>query len=182
MLNCFVVQIYIVFYCKHVFLQVFKRFRKYLIMNQKSTPNKERLKDLLDKIQEIKRINKSSISILAGYESGNYISERMSANEVSDDLLKAVNALYQKAKVDSSILRNINKEDFKKQIKIKDPLGITVEYQIEILATGRTILSILAELQAPLIKGSLPTQLANTYQKMVKVQAELIRAELKQRK
>jgi uncharacterized linocin/CFP29 family protein len=151
-------------------------------MNEKVLSNKEKLKGLLDKIQEIKRINKSSISILAGYESGNYISERMSVNDVSDDLVKAVNSLYLRAKNDPSILINVNKEDLKKSVKINDSLGVTLENQIEILATGRTILSVLAELQAPLKKGSLPTQLANTYRKMVKDEAELIRVELKQRR
>ena len=67
-------------------------------------------------------------------------------------------------------------------IKFKDALGITIENQIEILATGRTILSILAELQAPLKKGFLPTQLSNTYRKMVKDEVELIRDELKRKR
>lgn len=66
-------------------------------------------------------------------------------------------------------------------INFNDALGITIENQIEVLATGRTILSILAELQAPLKKGFLPTQLANTYRKMVRDEAELIRDELKRK-
>ncbi len=66
-------------------------------------------------------------------------------------------------------------------ITFNDALGITIENQIEVLATGRTILSILAELQAPLKKGFLPTQLANTYRKMVRDEAELIRDELKRK-
>ena len=66
-------------------------------------------------------------------------------------------------------------------IQFNDALGVTIENQIEILATGRTILSILAELQAPLKKGFLPTQLSNTYRKMVKDEVELIRGELKRK-
>lgn len=66
-------------------------------------------------------------------------------------------------------------------ITFNDAFGITIENQIEVLATGRTILSILAELQAPLKKGFLPAQLANIYRKMVKDEAELIRDELKRK-
>jgi transcriptional regulator with XRE-family HTH domain len=58
---------------------------------------------------------------------------------------------------------------------------VAMENQIELLAISRTILSVLAEIQTPLKKGSSPIQLASIYRKMVKDEAELIRVELKQK-
>ncbi|HXS59007.1 MAG TPA: hypothetical protein VN726_22945 [Hanamia sp.] len=66
--------------------------------------NKEILDDLIKKIQEIKRITQGKISLLAGYETENYLSEAKSTNNVTDNIIRAVNSLYKKAKENPDVL------------------------------------------------------------------------------
>ncbi|HEY8690560.1 MAG TPA: hypothetical protein VIM07_15090 [Chitinophagaceae bacterium] len=84
--------------------------------------NKKKLQDLLDKIQEIKSTAIGKISILSGYSSENYLSERMSAGSVSDKVVKRVTALLEKAKKDPRILNDgpINKK-IKWEVNEDDP-------------------------------------------------------------
>jgi len=119
--------------------------------------------DLIDKIKEIKKISQGKISLLAGYETENYISEAKSINNVSENMIKAVRGVYEKAIADPSIL------ELKDQAVISNIPSLTMENQIELIATVRVVISILAEIQAALSDGKLlPTQLLNIYQKMVK--------------
>lgn len=93
--------------------------------------NKNKLQDLLDKIQEIKSLPIGKISILSGYSSENYLSERMSAGSVSDKVIKKVTALYEKAKKDPSILtEKRNKEDSDWILK-EDPPEYQTKTQLE---------------------------------------------------
>lgn len=73
-------------------------------MKAKKPSNKEILQDLIDKIKEIKRITQGKISLLAGYESENYLSEAKSTDNVTDNIVRSVRLLYEKAKANPSIL------------------------------------------------------------------------------
>jgi len=73
-------------------------------MKAKTLSNRESLQELIDKIKEIKRITQGKISLLAGYESENYLSEAKSTNNVTDNIVKSVRMLYEKAKDDPSVL------------------------------------------------------------------------------
>lgn len=145
-------------------------------MTAKAVSNKEKLQDLLDKIKEIKRIPQGRISKLAGYETENYLSEIKSTGEISDNVIKAVETLYQKAKANPEILEKGYKET---GTLIQDAGAMIINNQVEIIAENRVILSILAEIQAPMMKEkTLPTQLRNTYQMMVEDVEGQVRKEL----
>lgn len=73
--------------------------------------NDKRLRHLLEKIQEIKRINIGDISVLAGYKRENYLSERLSSNEISNKVVDAVERLYERAKLDASVLNVTKKQE-----------------------------------------------------------------------
>jgi len=73
-------------------------------MKAKTLSKKGILEDLIDKIKEIKRITQGKISLLAGYESENYLSEAKSTNNVTDNIIKSVRLLYEKAKANPDIL------------------------------------------------------------------------------
>ena len=81
--------------------------------------------------------------------------------------------------------RNVPPDIYKKfteiyNIEIEDPGGTAIENQIEILASYRVILSVLAEIQSSLMEEKmLPTQLHNIYRKMVRDEVEQVRDELR---
>jgi hypothetical protein len=123
---------------------------------------KEDLLKLIEKIQRATGMNQGEISEAAGYKS-NYLSEQIAKNQVSKKLL-----------------RNVEEVLNKKSIPVKDAGGALLENQIEIIATGRVVLSVLAELQAPGLKR-LPTELTSIYRRMVRDEAVQVRDELRQR-
>lgn len=77
-------------------------------MSSNLKSNKEILEDLIDKIKGIKRITQGKISLLAGYESENYLSEAKSTDNVTENIVKAVRSLYEKAKLNPDILIQSN--------------------------------------------------------------------------
>ncbi len=123
---------------------------------------KEDLLKLLENIKIKTGLTVGQISEKAGYTS-NYVSEAISKNQVSKKLYNKILGVQESG---STI--------------IKDAAGIILENQIELMATNRVILSILAEIQAPQQKR-LPTELASIYRRMVKDEAEQVRGELKLR-
>lgn len=141
-----------------------------------NSQNTEVLIDLIDKIKKIKKINQGKISLLAGYDTETYLSEAKSTGNVSDNIIKAVRNVYEKALADPSFL-----DGGIEKIEIKNVPALTIENQIEIIASVRVIISILAEIQAALPEAKLlPTQLLNIYQKMVRDEAKQFFDELKQ--
>lgn len=120
---------------------------------------KEDLQKLIEKIQSESGMTMQEISIKAGYGE-NYLSEQISKNNVSKKLYAKVQGIADTAGT-----------------FIKDAAGLMLQNQVELMATNRVILSILAEIQAPLAKR-LPTELANIYRRMVKDEAEQVRKEL----
>jgi high-affinity K+ transport system ATPase subunit B len=113
-------------------------------MKDKPSSNKEILEDLIDKIKEIKRITQGKISLLAGYESENYLSEAKSNDNVSDNIVKSVRLLYEKAKRDPSILTH-EVETIADKITIQDTPGSNQEFLIQILAKVNVLFSNEAE-------------------------------------
>lgn len=120
---------------------------------------KQELIDLIDKIQKATGLTQGEISEKAGYKAG-YLSEQISKNQVSKKL-------YEKVRLATAI-------------QVRDAGAVIIENQVEIMATQRVILSVLAEIQAPQAQR-LPTELANIYRRMVRDEAEQVQAELRQR-
>lgn len=79
-------------------------------MIQAKHTNRKKLQEIIERIQEIKRITIGRISILCGYKRENYLSERMSSGDISENVIKAVSALYDKAKANSDILDEVSSE------------------------------------------------------------------------
>lgn len=71
----------------------------------KRNENFDKLKDLLKKIQAIKRITQGKISILAGYETENYLSEVKSTGNISDNIIERLEMLYERAQKNPDILK-----------------------------------------------------------------------------
>lgn len=80
--------------------------------------NIDKFKDLLKKIKEIKRITQGKISILAGYETENYLAEAKSTGRITDNIIENLEILYERAKKNPEILNadNILIEKTDKQI------------------------------------------------------------------
>lgn len=127
-------------------------------MAGKKRSNKEILKELIDKIQEIKRISQGRISVLSGYETENYLSEAKSTNKVTDNIIKAVSALYEKAKINPKILdepiishTGTPEELFSNQTASLDSLNNTIKVirakmiELEVKVTGRSIAEVTLE-------------------------------------
>jgi len=98
-------------------------------MAHKLPPNKEVLKDLIDKIQEIKRIPQGRISKLAGFSTENYLSEAKSNNNVTGSIIKKVRSLYEKAINNPDIL---NEENFLVN-EDEQPYGMTIKELLSLL-------------------------------------------------
>ena len=130
----------------------------------KRLSNKEILKNLLEKIQEIKRINIGQISILAGYVSENYLSERMSRGEISDKCIKAVNSVYEKAKNNPAylddvgiVIKNAAGESFAAMIRIEAKLNVLLHCDAEqkSFKSGRPLITELKVLDEAVLKEAL---------------------------
>lgn len=65
-------------------------------------------------------------------------------------------------------------------VQVPDAGTMLLQNQVELMATQRVILSVLAEIQAA-SAGRLPTELASIYRRMVKDEAVQVREELKHR-
>lgn len=107
-------------------------------MRDKTLSNKEILQDLIDKIKEIKRITQGQISLLAGYESENYLSEAKSTDCVTDNIIKSVKSLYERAKANPDILT-----DKDKSINVSQSLSELTGERIELTAAMRAAIKIL---------------------------------------
>lgn len=123
---------------------------------------KEELIKLLEKITAKTGLNQGEISEKAGYNT-NTLAEAISKGRVTKSILKKVKGVLES-----------------EGTYVHDAGAMLIENQVEIMATNRVILTILAEIQAPQQKR-LPTELAGIYRRMVKDEAELVRSELKQR-
>ena len=129
------------------------------------------LKQAIKMIGTKKGLSRDEIAAKLGYNPS-YLST--AANNPTQNLINAV------------------KEQFKEELsgvtieggsfETDDAGSVIIENQIEILASSRVTLSILAELQSSLMKDkTLPTQLLGIYRKMVKDEAIQVRDELKQK-
>lgn len=121
---------------------------------------KEELLKLIEEIKIAKGYTQGQISEMAGYDA-NYLAVCISKNQVSRKLLHNVQRL----------LLHEN------SIHVKDATVLSLEMQLEMVAANRVILSVLAEVQAS-VQNRLPVDLANTYRRMVKDEAEQLRQEL----
>lgn len=122
---------------------------------------KEELLKLINQIKIEKGLTQGEISEMAGY-APNYITSIISRNQVS-----------------RKVLNNVQRVLNENSALIKDAVSPSLEIQMEMLATGRVILSALAELQAER-SDRMPSEIAGTYQRMVKDQKSIIFHELKQ--
>lgn len=135
-----------------------------------------------DKLREFRTEKKKSQAEMAnfigiGRRSYQEI-EKSGIIKKSEVLLKIQN------KTNISAQKNASGETngIEKHFSVKDAGGMILENQIEILASTRVLLSILAEIQAPQMKEkALPTQLLSIYRTMVKDEAKQVRNELRQK-
>jgi hypothetical protein len=112
-------------------------------MPENTSSNAQILQELIDKIKEIKRITQGKISLLAGYGTENYLAEAKSSNNVTDSIIKSVRLLYEKAKVDPTVLNLGN--NIKPSITLQDAPGSNQEFLIRVLAKINVLFSNEAE-------------------------------------
>lgn len=121
--------------------------------------------------------NKLNISIKQ-YQ--NYESKTIPPHDKLHKLNEIFNYDLSKIIYQENVPRETN--GIEKHFSVKDAGGMILENQIEILASTRVLLSILAEIQAPQMKEkALPTQLLSIYRTMVKDEAKQVRNELRQK-
>ena len=146
-------------------------------MKAKPLSNKEVLQELIDKIKEIKRITQGRISLLAGYESENYLSEAKSTNSVTDNIVKSVRLLYEKARVNPSVLDDSN--TIARPSFAGEEIGKLIVKDLEFKAFINIILPAFADISAKFQEKEFST-VYNGLRRAIEVEFEDLKKSLKE--
>jgi hypothetical protein len=148
-------------------------------MRKKALSNKEILEDLIDKIKEIKRITQGKISLLAGYESENYLSEAKSTNNVTDNIVKSVRLLYEKAKVNPDILNEDKNEVINKNAYAGEEIGKLIIQDLKFQAMYNIMMPAFVDISAK-VQGKEFSQVYKGLVRAIDEEFENLKRELKE--